>query len=458
MIHIRSRRRRKGFLMILSLFALTSALALTMVGLTRSVNELTVANRFVASQQSFALSEAGLDVGVHCLKWFGSQALSPQCAGSTPTCVFDLNQTALGAECTLPAAIRSNGAISVLLDPADDNLTAHIKRYTIRATSSVNGVTDVRTVRYTWRLESFAKFGYFSNAETTEAGQRGYWVTGNVFQGPFHTNGQLNLYGTPVFEGKTSSVSPTLNCPWGCTPDFQQGIQKPAPVIPLNALSINEVYNSATVRITGDAAIELQGASILVTTASGTTSYAVNDYPVVFVEGGNLTMAGGELDGQMTIATDGDILVANHVRYHCDAEDPTDDVDCLDPSTGQVKYNNDFLGLVAKKNVRVVTSAPNNLVIQSSVMAVEGALKVDNYNDTTRGPRGTLHVFGGVSMKFGGFTGMFNGSGQMVSGYEEHHSYDDRFQSSSPPGFPTTGRYEAACWEDWRPGTPSRCP
>ncbi len=53
--------RKRGLLLLMTLLTLTGLLSLTVVGLGRSMTELTSANRSIASQQAFHLAEAGLD-------------------------------------------------------------------------------------------------------------------------------------------------------------------------------------------------------------------------------------------------------------------------------------------------------------------------------------------------------------------------------------------------------------
>jgi hypothetical protein len=113
---------------------------------------------------------------------------------------------------------------------------------------------------------------------------------------------------------------------------------------------------------------------------------------------------------------------------------------------GQYDYDDDLLGLVAKKSVRVSASAPNDLTIQATVMAVEGAFKVDNY--WVQPPKGTLHVYGGIIAKYGGYTGVFSPSSGLTAGYMEQHGYDQRLLNIAPPFYPTTGRYEGVWWRE----------
>lgn len=61
---MRAKEQETGFVFLAALFTLTGLLSLTMVGLTRSVTELSASNHFVAVQQAFHTAEAGVDEAV----------------------------------------------------------------------------------------------------------------------------------------------------------------------------------------------------------------------------------------------------------------------------------------------------------------------------------------------------------------------------------------------------------
>ena len=62
------RQTRGGFIFLVALLTLTGIVGLTVVGLSRSLNELSLLNRFVANQQAFHLAEAGLDAELQKLQ------------------------------------------------------------------------------------------------------------------------------------------------------------------------------------------------------------------------------------------------------------------------------------------------------------------------------------------------------------------------------------------------------
>jgi len=95
--------------------------------------------------------------------------------------------------------------------------------------------------------------------------------------------------------------------------------------------------------------------------------------------------------------------------------------------------------------VKIGTSAPANVQVHGTVLAMSGVFEVENYNDTGVGPRGTATLLGGVIQNNYGAFGLFNGStGQQVSGYGRNFVYDQRMQQGyAPPYFPSLSTFIA---------------
>ena len=148
---------------------------------------------------------------------------------------------------------------------------------------------------------------------------------------------------------------------------------------------------------------------------------------MLYVQGGNVTIQ-GTLRGQLTIATDQDVRVANNVTY---ATDPI-----VNPAS------TDLLGLVAGRNVVVNSGAPNNVRIDGSIMAFNNSFMVENWN----GPlKGTLTVLGGIIQENRGPVGTVGPGGARASGYGKNYRFDNRLSNIAPPFFPTF--YETLAWE-----------
>ena len=85
-------------------------------------------------------------------------------------------------------------------------------------------------------------------------------------------------------------------------------------------------------------------------------------------------------------------------------------------------------------DVRIGTSAPDDISIHGIVMAPHGVFEVDNYSSGS--PRGTATLLGGAITDFYGPFGTFSGDSN-ISGYGRNFVYDARMLSGfTPPYFP----------------------
>jgi hypothetical protein len=92
-------------------------------------------------------------------------------------------------------------------------------------------------------------------------------------------------------------------------------------------------------------------------------------------------------------------------------------------------------------DVRIGTSAPNDMNLDAFVMAAgtDGVFTVDNYSSGS--PRGTFHLRGGaVQYDYGAFF-TFNTSGVLQTGYARDFRYDRR--GLIPPYYPQTSQFNA---------------
>jgi hypothetical protein len=152
----------------------------------------------------------------------------------------------------------------------------------------------------------------------------------------------------------------------------------------------------------------------------------------VFINGGNVTVS-GTLDGTVSIGTSESVILDDNIAY---ADDPQSNPN-----------SNDVLGLVAEKNVVVSNTAPYDLSIQASIMALDTSFTVEDWS--VGPPKGTLNIYGGIIQKARGPVGTFSSStGNKLSGYSKDYQYDSRMSGTAPPFFPTTGLYEDLLWRE----------
>ena len=174
------------------------------------------------------------------------------------------------------------------------------------------------------------------------------------------------------------------------------------------------------------------------TVGGSTDTYNGTLNGVIFDYNGSVTSLGGTLqrDSQVTIAASNDVVIQDHLRYEDYAT-----VDGLPTAEGTTNV----LGIVSwNGDVKIGTSAPDNVDIHSTIMAPNGIFTVDNYDDTGVGYRGQATLLGGIITENYGAFGQFSTSSGPLSGYGRNFVYDQRMLSGfSSPYFPTLQNFIA---------------
>ncbi len=430
--HPRPRSRQRGFILVSMYMVLAVLLILGGALVTQVLAEMRFAQRSQSSLQAFYLAEAAVDQGT---QWLRSQPAPP---GGTQALVLNGGWQTFGA---------AEGRFMVVVDPDDNNPTAFIKRYTIQGWGSAGNPAAPVSARQTnmaVQVESFARYAYATNSEISSTGSTVWFITGDRIRGPAHTNGQFSVRGNPIFDGLVSSVSSSVNLynpppAGGNNPVFNGGQQLGAAARPfptsMPAILVNAAQAGGNV-FTGNTTVTLlSGGTMRVTNAAQGLNGQVMPLPpngVLYVQGGNVTLS-GTLSGQLTVASGGDVRIPQSITY---ANNPR-----TNPNS------QDILGIVAAGNVAVASTAPNDLEIDASIMALNTSFAVENWSQGP--PKGTLTLYGGLIQKNRGPVGTFSSStGTRLSGYAKDYYYDARMANLSPPFFPTTGSYSSTGWED----------
>jgi len=427
----RERRCRRGFVLISLYMVVLIFLTLGGALVASALAEMRYAQRSQGSAQAFYLAEAAVDQGY---QWLQSQPWPP--GGSAPF-VINGGWQPLG----------TNGSFVVTIDPADTNPASYVKRYTVQGLGSSSDGTAALAARQsnlTVQVESFARYAYLTNDEKSSTGSTVWFITADHMRGPTHTNTQFSMNGQPTFDGLVSSVSGSINYynpppPGGNNPVFNAGLQLGADPKPYPASIPPTLVNAATAGgsvFNGNTTLSLLSAGTMrVTNAAAGYNNTVLPLPangVVYVNGGNATLD-GVLNGQLTLATTGDVRIAGSVTYNTDPR--------TDPSS------QDLMGILAAGNVVIASTAPADVEVDAAVMALGTSWTVENW--WVGPPKGTLTVYGGLNQSKRGPVGTFNGStGQRVSGYAKDYWYDSRLQNMIPPYFPLTGAFSISGWED----------
>lgn len=184
------------------------------------------------------------------------------------------------------------------------------------------------------------------------------------------------------------------------------------------------------------------------TTVYGGVPDGVDGVGTVIYVNGNINNLSGTVQGDtpVTISSNNDIVISNHLQYqnYNPAVGTPGQAGYVAPSVPSNAGN--LLGLVSwNGNVRIGTSAPNDVNVHGTILAKAGIFQVDNYNDSGVGGRGVATLLGGVISDFYGAFGQFNGAtGTQTAGYGRNFVYDERMAvGNAPPYFPSLNTFIA---------------
>lgn len=319
---------------------------------------------------------------------------------------------------------------------------------TIVSEGTYAGVT--KTIIVDLQPSNFAKFGnYYASMVTAIP------ATGDVFDGPFHVEGNLQVYGSPVFNGKATASGSLQQVGPSGAPVFNGGFQ--------SGVSVPMQFDTAGMRTNADKIFKgpgTKGIDVQITFNNTQMTYAtrqqgssswssnttVNISTIapngkIYIDGGNLYVS-GTLDASLTISATtnghsgyGNIYQTNNIQY---TSNPT-----LNPSS------NDMLGLIAEQNIRIQSNGSTtnrDIVTQASMFSMNGNIGPD---DNLATGQSTLHdwkILGGLIAHDVRVTANYDYSGNPINGLRFRHTYDTRFLTSVPPGFPNTASFEVVGW------------
>jgi hypothetical protein len=327
------------------------------------------------------------------------------------------------------------------------------------------------------------------------------FISADSINGPFHTNDQANVCGTPTFGrntgddivfGYTTSSPPASPYPGGyvqqCTgpvnmkgtPGLPSILNPPPSNATLQAVA-TESYTGTTCLILGDTSIQVaqpgQGANASKPSCfSAGLTYSTVSYPsngVLYVANGtcgltydveNVSYTGNTgcgtiyvsgVDGEpLTIGAEDDIVIDGNLTYYTPPSG-------VEPLLGLVANNfvrvyhpvgNQPLGTntnpCTSASSNVNTSISSGITINAMMLSLQHSIIVDQYN--CGAPLGTLTVNGGLAQDFRGAVGTETGNGTVVTGYAKNYNYDDRLRYEEPPHFinPVQGSWRVQSEEE----------
>ncbi|VAX27862.1 hypothetical protein MNBD_IGNAVI01-1958 [hydrothermal vent metagenome] len=372
-------------------------------------------------------------------------------SGKVIICHIPPGNSAAQKTMTLPAsAISGHQHHGDILGPCPGDVMDEQKA-TIVAEGTYQGITKVVTVDL--RPSYFSKFGnYYAKITAMPA-------TGDTFNGPFHTNGKLTTWGTPVFWGKTTAKRGLRKKGYPKDPKFYGGFESGVD-IPLEfdttgmrkAASLGGKVFRDTTNSNQKTKVKLEFLS------NGDVEYKqkIGSGPwspevtvplislapdgVIFVERGNVYVK-GTLNGRLTVVASkkgksgcGNIYQTDDLKYNSDPR--------ANPNS------TDVLGLVAENNIRIQynnDTRHDNVITQASMFALKGNIGPDNALVKNDHKLASWKILGGLIAKTTRVTAHYNSAGP-YEGYRFVHSYDDRFMTYVPPYFPHTRNLEIVSW------------
>ncbi len=314
----------------------------------------------------------------------------------------------------------------------------------VAATGTVDGVS--RAIKMVGvRRVSWARYALWYDREMVTP----LWIVpGEKFDGPVYSRPQLAFHsrdlatkGQARFYDKAWSVASTIRKETSAVnPIFDKGLSTGVPVETMSSVDFNTLQSSANLVLLGETTMTLEGNKVKITNSRkgwNNYAYSVTENTMVYVKTAtsgtavrtaNIKLSGSTgLDGRLTLVAENDILITGHVRYRDNPKTKPESTDAL--------------GLIAKRNIAVQTSAPNNLEIFAHMICQTGGFGVDSYDSGSQ--RGTLNVYGGIVNYQRNAVGTTGGTG-----YYKNYTFDRRFSKNPPPQYPVIKEeYEWIKWE-----------
>jgi hypothetical protein len=286
------------------------------------------------------------------------------------------------------------------------------------------------------------------------------FISGDRINGPFHTNDDILVCGTPTF-GRDANDRVEVSGPptgWrqasGCSGaptfkgPFKSGVKKLTMPTTNNELETHALNGGVVLNGTHHVRFNGAGNTMTVTNSAGVVTtmntpangvlYARNSgactspAPVVATYPdpatcGNLYVS-GTYATSMTLGAQNDIVVGSHLN---------------NAHKNLVRDGDAVIGLIANNFVRVYhrvnrssgcsnLSPVGDITIEAAILSLRHSFIVDNYNCGS--PVGNLNVTGAIAQKYRGPVGTGSG-GVAATGFVKNYTYDDRLRYRSPPYF-----------------------
>lgn len=311
--------------------------------------------------------------------------------------------------------------------------------FRLRARGYYQGEEDTVIVYLSGKnKQTFSIFAYMTNIEGNI-----WWITGDTVWGQLHTNDRLQIYGSPVFMEKVTTVKGFYPAPGAGSNKaiFKDGYETgvapksfPSDISELkNAAQTGGYYSTTEVWIKLDpkSGGNNDGKVYVYNNAAMAPANLIDSVNIsnplfngVFYSTQIVHMQ-GTLDGKLTVVSGNQIYLDDNVVY----ERP--------PVKGDPSATDDLLGIVSENNVYVTDNVPNttSIEINGTIFTRMGSFTAQNYN--TRPASGIIKLTGGLVQAQRGPVGTFS-MGKIKTGFLKRYYFDERLGDPlvRPPLFP----------------------
>lgn len=250
-----------------------------------------------------------------------------------------------------------------------------------------------RSITAQVRMKRFTDYVFMTDFEVVESsGNELWWKTGDVVDGPLHTNDDLHTDGTPLFKSKVTMAG-VLDRRNG-TPTFEQGYEENSPelALPPTNLKIKDFAVQGGYYYYGQTTILMNGSSLIIvnndtsgktTGPKGSVSFPPNG--VLYVDGlasAKYTAGNGDVylrgsySGKLTIGAANIIYATGDIKYIDEASD------MLGLVSQNYVYVNHYSQGAGDVTLKGTLSAPANSRIKTGSILKAGTT-CTNVNDKT---------------------------------------------------------------------------
>lgn len=331
------------------------------------------------------------------------------------------------------------------------------------------------TLKARYGIPSLAKYASITNSDVWYGGQ----ISGDV-----HANGGIRMDGTS--DSIVSSARQTYICQpsHGCSSEEKPGVwgtgekselwEFPVPVVDYNAitldlLSMQSVAQNANTYWGPSGAhgyhamfnsnntvsifmVSQKASPVWSWTAETGWEYSSYDIGAQTLLETIQVPSGGILYFEDTLWISGTVQNRITVAAGRFPDSPSTNADII--IHGNVTYEgvhdgSRVFGAIAQRHVLIPYSgAPDNLQLDGAYIAQKGRFGRRYYGAGAHTIKTSMNRYGMIASNMVPVTAWVNGSGQVISGYQQgESSYDSYLLYGPPPYFPTSGQYEFLSWE-----------